>query len=113
MVSKIKCYMRQLLLFLSVSFAAIGFANAQITTHVVTFDTLSLSKADTFYVNFSSPGNDVGFSDHNIYFPCVYDTAWGSGFWSYGFAYSNMTDSVTSGFSNQYAAKTAKGGNNL
>ncbi len=104
--------MRKSLLSFLFSFAAIGFANAQFTTHVVTFDTLSLPKTDTFYVNFSAPGTDVGFSDFDIYFPCVYDTGWGANFWSYGFAYSNMTDSVTSGWTNDYSAKTAIGVNN-
>jgi len=104
--------MRKLVLSFLISLATAGLSMAQLTTHVVTFDTLTLPKADTFYVNFSSPGNDVGFSDLDVYFPCVYDTGWGASFWSYGFVYSNMTDSVTSGYGNQYAAKTAKGVNN-
>jgi len=79
---------------------------------VATFDDLTLSKADTFYVNYSSPGNDVGFNDGLAHFPCVYDTSGGYSFWSSGFVYSNMTDSVTSGFGNEYSAKTAKGYNN-
>src|SRR6202000_1879968 len=57
---------------------------------------------------YSNPGQDVGFFNGLAFFPCVYDTAYG-GYWSYGFAYSNMTDSVTSGFGNQYSAKTTKG----
>lgn len=81
-------------------------------TVVATFDTLQLPQADTFYVNYSDPGNDVGFDDGYIHFPCVYDTAFGYNFWSSGFAYSNMTDSVTSGYSNQYSAKTGIGYNN-
>src|SRR5690606_24615208 len=80
--------------------------------YISTFDTppLQLPKADTFYVNYSNPGGDVGFDDTagRMYFPCVYDTAFG-GLWSTGFAYSNMTDSVTSGFGNMYSAKAAKG----
>jgi hypothetical protein len=75
---------------------------------VATFDTLHLSKADTFYVNYSASGTDVGFDDGHAHFPCIYDTSYG-GLWSSGFAYSNMTDSVTSGYFNQYSAKTAKG----
>ena len=40
-----------------------------------------------------------------------YDTTWGaaSGYWSSGWAYSNMTDSTTSGFTNQYSAKPGGG----
>jgi hypothetical protein len=78
---------------------------------IATFEGLTLPKSDTFYVNYSSPLADVGFNDGLAHFPCVYDTAWG-GVWSGGFSYSNMTDSVTSGFGNDYSAKTAKGYNN-
>ena len=73
-----------------------------------TFEGQPLSTTDTFYVNYSASGSDVGFDDGLVHYPCVYDTSWG-GFWSYGFAYSNMTDSVTSGFGNQYSAKAASG----
>lgn len=84
-------------------------AGAYAQTQIIsTFDTLKLSKADTFYVNYSSSGNDVGFNDGAAHFPCVYDTAYG-GYWDHGFSYSNMTDSVTSGYLNQYSAKTAIG----
>jgi hypothetical protein len=101
--------MRKFLLSILVAFTALT-ASAQ-SGIVATFDTLYLSKPDTFYVNYSAPGTDVGFDDGEIHFPCVYDTAFGYSFWSYGFAYSNMTDSVTSGFGNQYSAKTAAGYN--
>jgi uncharacterized protein DUF4465/type IX secretion system substrate protein len=58
----------------------------------------------TFYSTFTS-GTAV--------FPNVYDTAWGApGYWTQGFAYSNVTDSVTSGFGNLYASKAASGYNN-
>ncbi len=76
---------------------------------VATFDTLSLPGTDTCYINYSHPGTDVGFSDGLAYFPCVYDTGFGSSYWGYGFAYSNKSDSVTSGYGNQYAAKTLSG----
>lgn len=75
---------------------------------VATFDDLTLAHPDTFYVNYIASGTDVGFNDGLAHFPCVYDTSYG-GFWSYGFAYSNMTDSVTSGYMNQYSAKAARG----
>ena len=81
-------------------------ANAQT---VSTFETLSLVGSDTAYINYSNPGNDVGFTNGLVYYPCVYDTGFGAQYWSYGFAYSNMTDSVTSGYMNQYSAKTAIG----
>ncbi|MES2480261.1 MAG: DUF4465 domain-containing protein [Bacteroidota bacterium] len=97
--------MRKLLLSLFV-LAACYTSNAQTTA---TFESLTLPKADTAYINYSSYGSDVGFSDGLAYFPCVYDTSFGYEFWAGGFAYSNMTDSITSGFMNQYSAKTAKG----
>ncbi len=77
---------------------------------VATFDDLSLTGTDTFYVNMSNLGNEVGFTDGKARFPCIYDTSGGYTFWNY-FAYSNMTDSTTSGFGNQYAAKTGIGYN--
>ena len=85
-------------------------ATASKAQTISTFESLSLPKAkDTAYINYSNYGQDVGFSDGLAYFPCVYDTSWGYEFWSRGFAYSNYTDSVTSGFGNQYAAKTGIG----
>ncbi len=73
-----------------------------------TFEDLSLPHPDTFYVNYSASGTDVGFNDGLAHFPCVYDTSYG-GLWSTGFAYSNMTDSVTSGYTNEYSAKAGTG----
>ncbi|MDI9318995.1 MAG: DUF4465 domain-containing protein [Phycisphaerales bacterium] len=97
--------MRKLLLSLSVGVISLT-TNAQ---GVSNFDSLKLSKKDTAYINHSMPGKDVGFYDSLAYFPCVYDTSDGYHYWSYGFAYSNWTDSVKSGYTNQYSAKTAKG----
>jgi len=78
---------------------------------VATFDDLTLSKADTSYISYYDPGVDVGFNDGLAHFPCVYDTSSFGNSWGGGFSYSNRTDSVTSGYTNQYAAKTAKGYN--
>lgn len=75
---------------------------------VADFESLTLPKADTFYVNYVGSG-DVGFDNGLAHFPCYYNSAWS--IWSSGFAYSNMTDSVTSGYTNQYSAKAAKGYN--
>jgi hypothetical protein len=80
--------------------------NAQTTSD---FEHPVLPKADTSYINFSDKGKDVGFSSGNVYFPCVFDEAGGYSFWSYGFSYSNHSDTITSGISNQYAAKTGIG----
>ena len=79
---------------------------------VATFDTLTLVGTDTFYVNYSNPGNDVGFDDGLAHFECVYDTAFGFKSLAEGFVYSNMTDSVTGTYMNPNSAKTAKGYSN-
>lgn len=99
--------MRTLLLFL---FAGCIIGNASAQT-AIDFESFSLPGNDTFYVNYSQPGQDVGFGAGSVHFQCVYDTAFG-GSWTEGFSYSNMTDSVTSGWGNQYSAKPAKGYNN-
>ncbi len=93
---------------LFILFAALITGTAAQSQTVATFDSLSLAGTDTFYVNYSASGTDVGFNNGLAHFPCVYDASFG-GFWSYGFAYSNMTDSVTSSYTNQYSAKTAIG----
>jgi hypothetical protein len=71
---------------------------------VSTFESLSL--APNSYWN----GSDLsgGFSNGNAFFTNDYDTTFFS--WS-GFAYSNMKDSTTAGWGNQYSAITASGYN--
>lgn len=96
--------MRKTVLFFSL---IAGSMTTQAQT-VATFESLALSKPDTSYINFSDPMEDVGFDDGLAHFPCIYDTSWG-GTWVRGFSYSNRTDSITSGFGNQYSAKAAKG----
>ena len=98
--------MRNLLLIV---FAGLVTYSSTAQTKVAIFDTLYLSQADTAYVNFFDPGQDVGFDEAGIHFPCVYDTTFGINFWDHGFTYSNKTDSVTSGYGNQYSAKAAGG----
>ena len=100
--------MRRITLF----FAALVLGTAAKAQTVATFDDLSLPAGDSFYVNYAGVGtnfgSDVGFNDGLAHFPCVYDTAYGDTLWSY-VAYSDKTDSVTSGYGNQYAAKTGIG----
>ncbi|HEY9177308.1 MAG TPA: DUF4465 domain-containing protein [Flavipsychrobacter sp.] len=86
-------------------------ATASTAQTVATFDTLSLTGTDTFYVNYSDPGNDVGFDDGLAHFECVYDTSWG-GSWVSGFAYTNQTDVSDSSYNNLFTALPAKGYNN-
>jgi hypothetical protein len=90
-------------------FSALVLVTAAKAQTVATFDDLTLPNSDTFYVNYSAPGTDVGFTDGLAHFPCINDTAFG-GTWNY-FSYSNKKDSVTSGYTNQYSAKTASGYN--
>jgi hypothetical protein len=100
--------MRRLLLLIVALVASLpSFAQPGLTT----FETPALPTADTYYVNYSAPGTDVGFDQFQTHFPCVYDTGFGAKFWSSGFIYSNMHDSVTSGFRNQYATKAKFGVN--
>lgn len=50
------------------------------------------------------------FTSGDFTFPNVYDTTWGApGYWLGGFAYSNMTDSVTSGVGNKYSSRAGGG----
>lgn len=98
--------MRKLLLSAALLTATVFNLNAQTSA---TFEDLTLPGSDTAYINYSSYGEDVGFTNGLAYFPCVYDTAWGYEFWAGGFAYSNKTDTATSGFTNQYSAKTGSG----
>lgn len=78
---------------------------------VATFEGLYLSKADTYYVNYANPMMDKGFDNGLAHFEYYYDTSFG-GFWSSGFAYTNMRDSVDGSYMNLYSAKTGKGYNN-
>lgn len=50
------------------------------------------------------------FTSGDFTFPNVFDTTWGApGYWLGGFAYSNMTDSVTSGAGNKYSSRAGGG----
>lgn len=92
-------------------FATAAIVTAQAQT-VSDFENLVLPKADTFYENSTIPGVDLGFNSGLARFPYVYDTCCGGyGSWNSGFTYSNVKDSVTSGFGNMYAAKAGTGYN--
>lgn len=81
-------------------------ANAQT---VATFESLSLPASDTFYVDYSNPGNDVGFDDGLAHYACVYDTAFGFKSLVEGFVYSNKTDTLDATYNNPNSARTGKG----
>lgn len=96
--------MRKLLLLIAAAAATIS-VKAQT---VSTFDTLALSGNDTFYVNTANSMTDQGFNDGLAHFQYYYDTSYG-GYWTRGWLFSNMTDSVTSGYTNMYSAKAGAG----
>ncbi|MCA1759792.1 MAG: DUF4465 domain-containing protein, partial [Bacteroidales bacterium] len=77
-------------------------ANAQ---QVATFENVELPNG-SFYNGSDGAG---GFYSGGFRFPNDYNADWGS--WS-GFSVSNMKDSVTAGWQNQYSAITAGGVNN-
>ena len=70
------------------------------------FENLTL-QADSFW-----NGSDLTreFSSGNAIFTNYYDTVYD--FWSKGFAYSNMKDDTTAGYTNTYSSITATGFNN-
>lgn len=75
---------------------------------VADFENLTLSPNS--YWNGSSQPLGSGFQSGNAYFPNYYDTSWG-GYWSEGWAYSNIKDSVTPGYANMYASRAGSGYN--
>lgn len=77
-------------------------ANGQQTT--VDFESLNLTTAESY--NDGSDGSG-GFNTQNVFFFNDYQ-----GYWSGGFAYSNMTDVTTAGFLNQYSVYAGSGANN-
>jgi hypothetical protein len=92
--------LRKLILAM-VAATAIFTANAQ---QVATFDNLTL--APNSYWNGSAAPNGTTFTSGDAIFPNFYQ-----GYWSEGWAYSNMTDSTTAGYTNMFSARTGKGYN--
>ena len=73
---------------------------------LVDFESNPLSDSETYWNG--SDGLSSGISEQNCFFPTFWDTSFG-GYWAGGFALSNMTDSVTSGYTNMYSAKAGSG----
>ena len=100
-----------LLIILSIAF---GSLNAQ--QNVADFENLTLS-SESYWDGSDLSGqhnNSIfssSFSAGNYQFHNAYDTTYGAvyGYWSSGWSYSNMTDSSTSGSTNQYSAKAGSG----
>jgi hypothetical protein len=76
---------------------------------VATFENLPLSKPDTFWNGQANGSSLSGFTDGNLYFVNNYDTSFG-GYWG-GCSYSNVVDTLTNAYSNQYACIAGKGYN--
>lgn len=87
--------------FLTGLWAALFSANAQ---QVATFDDVEL-ETGSYYNGSDGAG---GFTSGGFWFPNDYNADWAS--WS-GFSVSNMKDSTTAGWQNQYSAITAGGAN--
>lgn len=78
---------------------------AMATPVVVTFDDLTLSGSNSYY-NGGPTTNVTGWTSQGTFFGNSY-TDWGDGFTSWdGFAYSNVNNATTPGFTNQYAVYT-------
>jgi hypothetical protein len=71
---------------------------------IIPFENL-LNTPESIYDGSDQAG---GFADQGIFFSTFYDTAFG-GFWAHGWALSTMTDTVSSGFLNQFSAKAGSG----
>lgn len=89
--------------FTAIFFFTTIFLSAQ--GSVATFDELPLS-ANSYWNGSDLSANSIVQGD--LVFPTNWDTSFG-GYLASGFAYSNMTDSITSGFNNIYSAKPASG----
>jgi len=73
---------------------------------LIGFETSPLTSENSYWNG--SDGLADGISEQNCFFPTIWDTSFG-GYWVGGFALSNMTDSVTSGFTNMYSSKAGSG----
>ena len=94
---------RQLLAVLAVASIMISYAQFDHQRVYSTFDNLPLAKADTFN---NGADSSLGFTHYGRFFNNSYNATWGS--WS-GWALSNMTDTITAGYGNQYSAITGQG----
>jgi hypothetical protein len=100
-----------LLIILSIS---LGSLNAQ--QNVADFENLTLS-SESYWDGSDLSGQhnnfifSSSFSSGDYQFHNAYDTTYGAvyGYWSSGWSYSNITDSTTSGSTNQYSAKAGSG----
>ena len=90
-------------------------SSTDINAQTTDFETLSLP-AESYWDGSDLSGTHNNgvftseFTSGDFTFPNEFDTTWGApGYWLGGFAYSNMTDSVTSGVGNKYSSKAGGG----
>jgi hypothetical protein len=89
----------------SLGLAFFSSACAQLSATVIDFSDLSLAPS-SFY-NGGPVTNTVGWTSGGATFGNSYNSSFG-GFWN-GFSYSNVNDTTTAGFGNQYATFTGTG----
>ena len=88
--------MKKTITLLSLAFSALV-TNAQT---LADFETFTLSPNSAY-----SPSATIPFQTSNAVFNHVYNF----GFWLGGFAYTNINDSITAGFTNSYGVRAGKG----
>lgn len=108
--------MRKMYKIASIACLGLMLSSTNINAQTADFENLTLP-AESYWdgSDLSGTHNNGVFTSEFISgdftFTNEFDTTWGTpGYWLGGFAYSNMTDSVTSGVGNKYSAK-AGGGN--
>jgi hypothetical protein len=85
----------------------LGFSLITFSQNIVDFEELTLAP-DTFW-----DGSDLsaaGFGSNGLFFPTYYNAEFS--YFDGGFGYSNVTDSITSGYGNLFASKSGSGANN-
>jgi hypothetical protein len=110
--------MRKIYKMASLACLGLMLSSQNMNAQVANFENLTLS-TESFWdgSDLSGTHNDgvfsANFQSGDFIFPNQFDTTWGApGYWLGGFAYSNMTDSITSGPGNKYSAKAGTGANN-
>lgn len=93
---------RSLLLTARVGFGLTCALAAFAPAHALVVDFADLTLPPQSFHDGGPTTNTLGWSSGGVYFGNSYNSAWG-GFWN-GFAYSNVIDTTTPGFTNQFAA---------
>ncbi len=96
---------RLLLLNVCIVFLISAYIQSANCQGIATYENLTLSPNSAWY----GSNNSGGFTDSGFFFPNSYTDFGGGMFAWYGFAYSNMNDTVTTGYTNQFSAITGKG----